>query len=123
MSDVGNYIFDVQEKKERRRRYVRIGVLIGVVFAVLLVSAWFLFRAPFLRFSTIAIIPNALRAGEVSFDRRTSDAQVIDLLRGTMLKNGRGWLPIENFLAWPNVLEEKDLKFIPQLKRVRLQHR
>lgn len=104
-----------REKRGRRNRYFVFISILGIICILFILGAWGIF------YSSLFSVQNI----NISGNDRLSREEIIAFLKSRILE-GAFWkrvLGFQNILVWPRELKEENLKFLPQLRSIKIEKR
>ena len=115
MANIEVYVSEEREKRGRRKRYFILISILAIGCVLLTAGAWVVFR------SRLFLIQNI----NISGNERVSREEIISFLEARISKESflKRVLGFQNILAWPQKVNEDDLKFLPQLKSIEIEKR
>ncbi len=109
MGSVDVYIPEARALRDRKTRYVWLGILFLALYFISLIAAWVVFRSPLFKFKELRIEGNETVQKE----------DILMLYQSNMFRDSffRYLLGYRNFLVWPEELTPEELRQFPVIKR------
>lgn len=110
--DLETQVLLSQRRRRRRRMYLRLALVLGIFGALILGGEWLVIRSSLFDVREIKV------GGSDTIGRE----DILRALAGGAYKDKilRRFLGLGNILAWPDELDQNELKFLPNVERILL---